>query len=230
MRPTIIAIAGFSSEVGKTTLLCNLLKRHPGWEAVKMTRGHYRSCGKDPHACCVSPLLGNQPLVFSGREGTDRPGKDTGRYWESGAGNVHWVVGTDDQIAKGSKIALDRISAAGVFVEGTSFLKYVQTDYSIMVATPGGKDVKSSAAGVMSTIDALFISGVGTVDGSNALSALWRKLALRGISPREIPAYFDDNLDELDRRIVEVHSSFTSRNWREGSNSQSVPGSVDPPR
>ncbi len=51
MSLTKVAIAGISSEVGKTTLLCELLREFPGWEAIKMTRGHYRSCSKDPHAC-----------------------------------------------------------------------------------------------------------------------------------------------------------------------------------
>src|SRR5882724_13474403 len=63
MKCTKVAVAGVSSEVGKTTLLCELLREFPGWEAIKMTRGHYRSCGKDPHACCVSHLLGDEPLI-----------------------------------------------------------------------------------------------------------------------------------------------------------------------
>ncbi len=57
VRPVIVGVGGFTSEVGKTTLLCGLLQALPGWEAIKTTRGHYRSCGKDPHACCVSHLL-----------------------------------------------------------------------------------------------------------------------------------------------------------------------------
>ena len=65
----------------------------PGWEAIKTTRGHYRSCGKDPHACCVSHLLTEEPLVRSGRAETYEPGKDTGRYWDAGATNVHWLIG-----------------------------------------------------------------------------------------------------------------------------------------
>jgi len=72
-RPTIVAVGGFASDVGKTTLMCRLLKSLPGWEAIKTTRGHYRSCGKDPHACCVSHLLGDEPVVRSGREQTYNP-------------------------------------------------------------------------------------------------------------------------------------------------------------
>jgi uridine kinase len=39
MSFTKVAIAGVSSEAGKTTLLCELLREFPGWEAIKMTRG-----------------------------------------------------------------------------------------------------------------------------------------------------------------------------------------------
>lgn len=85
MTRTIVAVGGFSSEVGKTTLLCEFLRAFPGWEAIKMTRGHYRSCGKSPHACCVSHLLGDEPVIRSGRAQTYTPGKGTGRYWDAGA-------------------------------------------------------------------------------------------------------------------------------------------------
>src|SRR6266545_5780031 len=113
----IVVIAGTSSNVGKTTLLCDLLRelRSDGsWEAIKMTRGHYRSCGKDPDACCVSHLLSEEPVIHSGREQTYAPGKDTGRYWDAGAANVHWVVVTNEQVETGINHALERVSAPGV--------------------------------------------------------------------------------------------------------------------
>ena len=103
VQPIIIGIGGFTSNVGKTTLLCELIKAFPGWEAIKTTRGHYRSCGKDPKACCVSHLLSEKPLVRSGRKETYELGKDTGRYWDAGATNVHWLICTDDQIEEGIK-------------------------------------------------------------------------------------------------------------------------------
>jgi len=100
-RPAIVAISGFSSEVGKTTLMCHLLRAFPLWEAIKVTRGHYRSCGKDPNSCCVSDLLSDEPVIRSGREENYAPGKDTGRYWDAGATNVHWVIVTDAQVEQG---------------------------------------------------------------------------------------------------------------------------------
>src|SRR5258708_40197469 len=111
MKRIKVAIGGFSSEVGKTSLLCALLREFPGWEAIKMTRGHYRSCGKDPHACCVSDLLGDEPVIHSGREKTYVSGKDTGRYWDAGASNVHWVIVTDQQVEAGIVKALELVTA-----------------------------------------------------------------------------------------------------------------------
>ena len=41
MKFTTVGIGGFSSDAGKTTLMCELLGAlGPGWEAVKITRGH----------------------------------------------------------------------------------------------------------------------------------------------------------------------------------------------
>src|SRR5689334_5728339 len=130
--PIIIAVSGLSSNVGKTTLVCELLQRLPGWEAIKLTRGHYRSCGRDPLSCCVSGLLSAEPLVLSGREANYEAGKDTGRFWEAGASNVHWVIVTDEQVEAGIDEALSRVKAGGVIVEGNSFLEYITPDIAIM--------------------------------------------------------------------------------------------------
>ena len=161
MTCTTIAVAGTSSEVGKTTLLCSLLREFPAWEAIKMTRGHYRSCGKDPHACCVSHLLSDEPVIRSGREQTYACGKDTGRYWDAGASNVHWVIVTDDQVERGIELALDRVNAPGVLIEGNSFLKFIDVDFSVLVVS-GAPDnmpvkIKGSARWAYQKAAALYV-------------------------------------------------------------------------
>ena len=143
--PAIIGIGGFASNIGKTTLMCELLRLFPGWEAIKTTRGHYRSCGKDPHSCCVSHLLSDQPVIRSGREETYARGKDTGRYWEAGAANVHWVIATEEQVGQGIHDALERVNSEGVFIEGNSFSEFVDVDLMIMVARAAGAQIKKSA-------------------------------------------------------------------------------------
>lgn len=205
MRPTIVSVSGFSSEVGKTTVLCKLLGLLPGWEAIKVTRGHYRSCGKDPQACCVSPLLGEKPLVLSGRQETCVPGKDTGRYWQAGAGQVHWVIGTDEQIEEGVRIALGRVEREGVLIEGGSFLKYVEADYSIMVASPAIKDIKSSAVGVLSKMNALIISKAEP--GPGVVAEINDRLIKRGTTLGEVAVYFEREIATIAEEIRSIHQA-----------------------
>jgi molybdopterin-guanine dinucleotide biosynthesis protein len=169
-QPIVIGVGGFTSDVGKTTLMCELLRAFPGWEAIKTTRGHYRSCGKDPHACCVSHLLTKEPVVRSGREETYEAGKDTGRYWDAGASNVHWLIATDAQIEKGIKQALARVRAAGVFVEGNSFAEFVNTDYFVMVRRGGDGKIKSTARRALNKSTAIYVSDDAADLSSNGLS------------------------------------------------------------
>jgi molybdopterin-guanine dinucleotide biosynthesis protein len=159
-RPTVVAISGFSSNVGKTTLMCELLRCLPGWEAIKLTRGHYRSCGRDPAGCCVSDLLRDEPVVRSGREANYQAGKDTGHFWDAGASNVHWVIVKDDQVERGIKEALARVEAEGVIVEGNSFLEYVSADLAIMCARSEGGTIKSSARKNLARSDFLYLTSL----------------------------------------------------------------------
>ena len=164
-HPVIIGVGGYTSDVGKTTLMCELLKWFPEWEAIKTTRGHFRSCGKDPHACCVSHLLSDEPLVRSGRVETYQLGKDTGRYWDAGASNVHWLICTDNQVEQGIKEALARVKSPGVFVEGNSFTQFVQTDHFIMVRRADNDKMKTSARRTIGKVTGIYVSDLtGEVD------------------------------------------------------------------
>ena len=153
-------MSGFSSNVGKTTLVCELLRQLPGWEAIKLTRGHYRSCGRDPAGCCVSDLLRDEPVVRSGREANYQAGKDTGHFWDAGASNVHWVIVKDNQVAQGISGALNRVEADGVIVEGNSFLEYVRADLTIMCARSEGGKIKPSARRVIARSDFIYLSSL----------------------------------------------------------------------
>lgn len=207
-RPIIVGVGGFTSEVGKTTLLCDLLRAFHGWEAIKTTRGHYRSCGKDPQVCCVSHLLEDEPVVRSGRELTYSPGKDTGRYWDAGAANVHWVIATDDQIEEGIKIALRRVTTTGVFVEGNSFTKFIEPDYFVMVARPGDMTIKSTARKALSRVSAFYISNHAEAGDTHSLKAFLTKLD-QGIRSSRPPIFSRNDLSQLVASVAETHPQAT---------------------
>ena len=185
-QPIIIGIGGFTSNVGKTTLLCELLKAFPGWEAIKTTRGHYRSCGKDPKSCCVSHLLSEEPLVRSGRDETYELGKDTGRYWDAGASNVHWLICTDNQVEEGIKQALARVKSHGVFIEGNSFSEFVNPDHFVMVRQSNSDKIKSSARRMISKATAIYVSD--SPDGPSDL---------KNIAVESIPLFTPDSMFSL---------------------------------
>ena len=199
MAPTIIAISGFSSDSGKTTVLCELLRAFPGWEAIKITRGHYRSCGKDPHACCVSHMLSTAPVIRSGREETYAKGKDTGRYWDAGASNVHWLIVTSEQVEQGIKLALARVRAPGVFVEGTSFLKYLDVDFSLMVARSHTSKIKPSARRVLDKAKALYLSDENGKDAACVSEELFAGQPSSGESEalKHLPVYTSQDLPKI---------------------------------
>jgi hypothetical protein len=132
------------------------LRQLPGWEAIKLTRGHYRSCGRDPAGCCVSDLLRDEPVIRSGREANYQAGKDTGLFWDAGASNVHWVIVKDNQVERGIKEALARVETDGVIVEGNSFLDYVTADLAVMCARADGGKVKPSARRALMKSDLLY--------------------------------------------------------------------------
>jgi molybdopterin-guanine dinucleotide biosynthesis protein len=207
MNFTKIAIAGVSSEVGKTTLLCELLREFPGWEAIKVTRGHYRSCGKDPHACCVSHLLGDEPLVRSGFQQTYASDKDTGRYWEAGAANVHWVIVTNEQVERGIELALERVKAPGVLIEGNSFLHFIDVDFAVLVTGSADTKIKSSARWAFQKASAVYLfDQTNQASPSETVELLNKKFGPVGLQ-RSLPAYATSDFPSLVKRIKQVHST-----------------------
>jgi len=191
MEIPVIVVAGASSNVGKTTLVCQLLRHFPGWEAIKVTRGHYRSCGRDPDICCVSHLLGNAPKVLSERTLTDIPAKDTGRFWDAGASNVHWLIATTSQIEPGIELALERVRGPGVLIEGTSILEFLCPSVSILTLSGPENRLKSSAQRALrkGQIDVVFNSSEG--------------LGLDGIVDTHLPVFFPSDLNRLALHIRE---------------------------
>jgi hypothetical protein len=197
-RPAIVVISGFSSEVGKTTLMCELLRAFPEWEAIKVTRGHYRSCGKDPQACCVSDLLSDEPVIRSGREQNYAPDKDTGRYWDAGARDVHWVIVTDSQVEAGIKQAVERVEAPGVFIEGNSILDFVEADYVLLVARASGGTVKRSARTALAHSSGIYLSSLTESSSSQRTQfAEWRRTSGMDKHIGDLPIYTRDDLPQI---------------------------------
>jgi hypothetical protein len=177
----------------------------PGWEAIKTTRGHYRSCGKSAHECCVSHLLQDKAVVRSGREQTYEPKKDTGRYWEAGAENVHWVIATGDQLAGGIRNAVSEVRTRGVFVEGNSFSEFIKPDLFIMVARADQPKIKATARKALERVSAFYVSDNTSSRGREKLHQLFVKLELEN-PLQTVPVFSPSEIDELAACVREIES------------------------
>ena len=189
--------------------MCDLLQHLTGWEAIKLTRGHYRSCGKDPQGCCVSDLIRDEPLIRSGREENYENGKDTGRFWDAGAAAVHWVIANDEQVEDGIVQALARVESAGVLVEGNSFLDYVAADFAITCARAGENKLKTSARRTLAKADALYLSTIDDCDAETARTRFdeWRAGLSIDLNLDGLPLFTGGEIPLILECIRERHES-----------------------
>ena len=171
-----------------------------------MTRGHYRSCGRDPHACCVSHLLSDEPVIRSGYEQTYACGKDTGRYWDAGAANVHWVIVTDNQVELGIRLALDRVNAPGVLIEGNSFLQFIDVDFAVLVSRGENDRIKSSTRWVLPKASAFYLFNEDNASAARSIVRLNERFAPMEFN-QPLPIYTAKELPQMISRIQQIHFS-----------------------
>ena len=134
-------------------------------------------------------------MIRSAREETYAFGKDTGRYWDAGASNVHWVIVTENQVEQGIRSALARVKSGRVLIEGTSVLKFIKPDFAVMVARPDQAKIKPSARRALmeGLVNAIYISG----ENNGAVNKSLFLPELAGVTP----VYFNRDLPELIGRI-----------------------------
>jgi hypothetical protein len=137
-------------------------------------------------------------VVRSGREANYETGKDTGRFWDAGASNVHWVIVNDDQVERGIKEALTRVRATGVVIEGNSLLDYVEPDLAVMCARAEGGKVKPSGRQALAKADLLYLSSLDA-DSNTARKqfAEWRANLKIDLEFDGLPIYTSDDLEQL---------------------------------
>lgn len=144
----------------------------------------------------MSHLLQDKAVIRSGREQTYEPNKDTGRYWEAGAENVHWVIATDAQLADGIREAVSKVSTGGVFVEGNSFSEFVKPDLFIMVARADRPKIKATARKALERVSAFYVSDNTSSIGRAKLQQLFVKLGLEN-PLQTAPVFSLSEKDEL---------------------------------
>jgi molybdopterin-guanine dinucleotide biosynthesis protein len=135
MRPIIIGIGGGHSGAGKTGIACEILRKHPGWGAIKYTK---------------TSLYGS---ITDDINVLSEKGKDTRRFLDSGAGKVVWVQSPYQDLLEISPLALEMLShLEGIVVEGNSAVEYLRPEIVIFVSGSGEK-IKDGAEKILQIAD-----------------------------------------------------------------------------
>lgn len=132
-----IIVGGESSNVGKTTVICRLIRGFPdvAWTVVKISgHGH----GLEPGAWA---------LTAESEPGT---AKDTQRYLAAGAAHALWLRGD----LEGAMPALRQRLALAPFwiIESTRAGALIEHDVSILVRSGNAEEIKESARGFRASI------------------------------------------------------------------------------
>ena len=127
MRPVIIGIGGSGSGAGKTTLAAMLLKRLPGWGAIKFTK-----------TTLFSSITDDKNVL-------SKEGKDTRKMLDSGAEKVLWVRSPSPVLAETASMAVEELSQLnGIIAEGNSIIEALNPDIVVFVKGPGRESKKSA--------------------------------------------------------------------------------------
>ena len=136
----IVVISGAHKGVGKTTLVCQILKGLKGFGAIKTT------------------VSKENISVTSKNEAIEVPGKDTALLKEAGAEKVVLVSSPRKDLGWSLKVALGMVSGCkGVIIEGTSVLDYIKPDVAILIKAKR-KEIKPSARRALKKVDLIISS------------------------------------------------------------------------
>lgn len=136
----LILVGGQAKHVGKTTLVCNILRNFPQfrWTAVKIT-SHSHSA-KDARV-----VASGAGWSISEQRAPDQD-CDTGRFLLAGALESVLVLSEPDALAEACSALLQQLSKSEkAIVESSSALSLLRPTLSLLVIDPDGADFKESA-------------------------------------------------------------------------------------
>ena len=184
----IVAIGAHSRKIGKTSIVCSLLRATPeiAWTAVKISSNRR---GRP----------GGFAVYEEDRAGLDR---DTGRFLAAGAARAVWIRARDEEMAEAAA-ELRRIEVASnaVLVESNRIVEHLDPELYALALDPRVSDFKHSARRLFPRADAYVLAG----DGPHP--AVWPPLPYGLLRRRPVhrvrpPAYAPAGLiEELRRRL-----------------------------
>lgn len=182
----VIVIGGHSRNVGKTSVVAELISALRGfqWTAVKITQYGHGICSRRGVAC--SCATADHSWAIS--EEANRSGEsDTSRFLAAGAARALWVRTEQGHLGEAMPAVRAKIAdAENVIIESNSVLKFLRPDLYLTVLDPAIADFKNSAREFLDRAD-----GVILHDTSESLRrpASMKPVADRRVFPISPPPY-----------------------------------------
>ncbi|HWC17768.1 MAG TPA: hypothetical protein VG498_12180 [Terriglobales bacterium] len=190
----VIVVSGQAKDVGKTTLICNILRRFAQfkWAAVKIS-SHLHSPANTKRLAS-----GSGWNIFE--EVSANNDSDTGRFLQAGS-LISILVSTEAQaLAEACSWLLPHVrKLENAIIESSTGARLLDPDLSLLIVDPGRLEFKASAREQLPRIDALIVR-----EGSG--KKLKRSTGLLA----GIPA-FQSNLSSLDPGVARLVENVLKR-------------------
>lgn len=146
----VIVVGGQAKDIGKTTLVCNIVSAFPGrWTAAKISDHQH-----DVSGCkLVAEGVGWSILEQFERDG----GSDSGRYLQAGATRA-LLVQTGESTLPEATSALRQFLSGNVIIESNRAVEFTSPDLFVLVVD-AEREFKPSAQSQLARADALVFRG-----------------------------------------------------------------------
>lgn len=181
----LIVIGGHSRNIGKTSVVCGVIRALPDWNwtAIKITQYGHGVCSRHGGPCdCADPV---HPVAISEEHG-DEPSTDSGRFLAAGAKRALWVRTPAGRLNE----AVPRVrrilsEAENTVVESNSILRFLKPDLCAMVVDGSVADFKASTQRFLDRADVLVVTSGAPLAWSGVPEALLRaKPQFPALAPR----------------------------------------------
>lgn len=179
-RRRIIVIGGHTRSIGKTQLVCDVIRAFPhvNWTAGKITQYGHGVCAQNGHNCDCAP---DEHVSAFAWERDSQSGTDSARFLAAGAQRSFWLRTKQGFLAEGLPLmrnALDKIVGSNsdvgeaanfnsasenhpsaLILESNSLLQFLKPSLYFAVVDPSRDDFKESARSALDRADALVLRG-----------------------------------------------------------------------
>lgn len=177
----LIVVGGHTRSVGKTQLVCDIIRTFPKveWIAGKVTQYGLGVCAQNGENCGCAP---SEHVCALDWEQSSSSGTDSARCLQAGAKRSFWLRTKQGHLAEGLQMLREALDGIGqndatpqaLIIESSWLMQFVKPSLYFAVLNPLEADFADSEQLALDRSHALVLRG--GIDADTAPSPLWLKL------------------------------------------------------